>query len=97
LTHPHVFDCAVIQVPDERSGEVPKAFVVKSSSVESLTDEEIARDVQKHVADHKASYKQLKGGVEFLDVIPKSPSGKILRRLLRDKEREKRRGQGPKL
>ncbi|KAG8669331.1 hypothetical protein FPOAC1_008723 [Fusarium poae] len=97
LTHPHVFDCAVIQVPDDRSGEVPKAFVVKSLSAESLPDEEVGRDVEKHVADHKAVYKQLKGGVEFLDVIPKSPSGKILRRLLRDKEREKRRGQGAKL
>ena len=65
-------------------GEVPKAFVVKSSSAESLTDEELARDIEKHVADHKASYKQLRGGVEFLDVIPKSPSGKILRRQLKD-------------
>ncbi|RBR22330.1 uncharacterized protein FIESC28_04524 [Fusarium coffeatum] len=97
LTHTHVFDCAVIQIPDERSGEVPKAFVVKSSSAESLTEEELARDIEKHVADHKASYKQLRGGVEFLDVILKSPSGKILRRLLRDKEREKRRGQGSRL
>lgn len=97
LTHPHVFDCAVIQVPDERSGEVPKAFVVKSSSAESLTDEELARDIEKHVADHKASYKQLRGGVELLEIIPKSPSGKILRRLLRDKERERRREQGAKL
>lgn len=84
-------------MPDERSGEVPKAFVVKSSSAGSLTDEELARDIEKHVADHKASYKQLRGGVEFLDVIPKSPSGKILRRLLRDKEREKRRGHGSRL
>ena len=71
--------------------------MVKSSSAESLTDEELARDIEKHVADHKASYKQLRGGVEFLDVIPKSPSGKILRRLLRDKEREKRRGEGSRL
>lgn len=39
---------------------------------------------------HKARHKWLKGGVEFVDVIPKSPSGKILRRLLRDKERENR-------
>ncbi|KAF4447332.1 putative phenylacetyl-CoA ligase [Fusarium austroafricanum] len=97
LTHEHVFDCAVIQVPDERSGEVPKAFVVRSSSAESMDQEKVANDIMKHVVDNKASYKQLRGGVEFLDVIPKSPSGKILRRLLRDKEREKRRNQGPKL
>ncbi|KAM0267509.1 hypothetical protein ACHAPA_005797 [Fusarium lateritium] len=97
LTHPHVFDCAVIQVPDERSGEVPKAFVVKSSSAQSLDEKKVADDIMKHVADHKASYKQLRGGVEFLEVIPKSLSGKILRRLLRDKERESRRAQGSKL
>ncbi|KAF4947763.1 hypothetical protein FGADI_10157 [Fusarium gaditjirri] len=97
LTSPHVFDCAVIQVPDERSGEVPKAFVVKSSLAESLDEGQVANDIMKHVADNKASYKQLRGGVEFLEVIPKSPSGKILRRLLRDKEREKRRAAGAKL
>lgn len=87
----------MIQVPDERSGEVPKAFVVKSSSAQSLDEKKVVDDILKHVADHKASYKQLRGGVEFLEIIPKSPSGKILRRLLRDKERESRRTQGSKL
>jgi acyl-coenzyme A synthetase/AMP-(fatty) acid ligase len=43
------------------------------------------------VEGHKAKYKWLKGGIEFIDVIPKSPSGKILRRLLRDKEKKARR------
>lgn len=42
------------------------------------------------VADHKVHYKKLAGGVEFVDVIPKNPSGKLLRRLLRDKARELR-------
>ncbi|KAF4998921.1 hypothetical protein FGRMN_2852 [Fusarium graminum] len=97
LTHPHVVDCAVIQVPDERSGEVPKAFVVKSSAAKSLADNGVMDDIMKHVADHKASYKQLRGGVEFLEIIPKSPSGKILRRLLRDKERESKRAKGSRL
>lgn len=87
----------MIQVPDEHSGEVPKAFVVKSSSAQSLDEKKVGDDIMKHVADHKASYKQLRGGVEFLEIIPKSPSGKILRRLLRDKERESRRAQGSKL
>lgn len=87
----------MIQIPDDHSGEVPKAFVVKSSLAASLTDDELASDIMKHVADHKASYKQLRGGVQFLELIPKSPSGKILRRLLRDKERDERRIKGPKL
>ncbi|KAI8623142.1 acetyl-CoA synthetase-like protein [Xylariaceae sp. FL1651] len=97
LTHPAVNDCTVIPVPDESAGEVPKAFVVKSASVAGKSDEEVARAICKHVEEHKARYKWLKGGVEFIDVVPKSPSGKILRRLLKDKEREARRAKGAKL
>ncbi|KAH7383414.1 4-coumarate-CoA ligase [Cadophora sp. MPI-SDFR-AT-0126] len=93
-----VADCAVIPVPDDAAGEVPKAFVVKSSSVGlEDNDKAVARDIQKYVEDHKARHKWLKGGVEFIDVVPKSPSGKILRRLLRDKEKEARRAKGAKL
>lgn len=90
-------DCAIIQTPDEKSGEVPKAFVVKAPEFLSNPDEETAQTIKQYVADHKSPYKSLKGGVEFVDVIPKSPSGKILRRLLRDKERETRRRQGVRL
>ncbi|CAJ2503683.1 Uu.00g110770.m01.CDS01 [Anthostomella pinea] len=98
LTHPAVNDCTVIPVPDEAAGEVPKAYVVKSASMAaSKSDDEVAREICKHVEDHKARYKWLKGGVEFIDVIPKSPSGKILRRLLKDKEMEARRAKGAKL
>ncbi|KAI0413270.1 hypothetical protein F5X98DRAFT_352530 [Xylaria grammica] len=97
LTHPAVNDCTVIPVPDDSAGEVPKAFVVKSASVAGKPDEEVAREISKYVEEHKARYKWLKGGVEFIDVVPKSPSGKILRRLLKDKEREARRAKGAKL
>ena len=91
-------DCAVIQIPDEKAGEIPKAFVVKSSSVGiEENDRVVARQIQKHVEEHKARYKWITGGIEFIDVIPKSPSGKILRRMLRDKEKEKRRQTGSKL
>ena len=97
LSHPAVDDCAVISVPDDRDGEVPKAFVVTPASMASRKDEDMRAEILKHVQDHKAHYKWLKGGVEFIDVIPKSPSGKILRRLLRDREREARRAKGSKL
>lgn len=97
LSHPAVNDCTVIPIPDEGAGEVPLAYVVRSAAVQSQSDEEVARAICKHVEDHKARYKWLKGGVKFIDVIPKSPSGKILRRLLKDKEREERRAQGAKL
>lgn len=92
---------AVIPVPDDASGEVPKAFVVKkppsAGGYANTSDEELVKDIKAYVEKHKARYKSLKGGVEFIDVIPKSPSGKILRRLLRDREREARRKAAAKL
>lgn len=88
----------MIPTPDEAAGEVPKAYVVKSQSVGLEENERMTiRAIQKHVENNKARHKWLKGGVEFIDVIPKSPSGKILRRLLRDKDRESRRQKGAKL
>ncbi len=98
LAHPAVNDAAVIPVPDDAAGELPKAFIVKSASVGlEENDRMLIRSIQKHVEQHKAKHKWLRGGVEFIDVIPKSPSGKILRRMLRDKEREVRRQKGAKL
>ncbi|RGP63269.1 putative phenylacetyl- ligase [Fusarium sporotrichioides] len=97
LTHPLVDDCAVIQVPDLRAGEVPKAFVVKAPQAKGKSDDEVTQSINKHVEEHKARHKWLKGGIEFIDVIPKSPSGKILRRLLRDREKQARKEKGAKL
>ncbi|XP_065902859.1 probable 4-coumarate--CoA ligase 3 isoform X2 [Dysidea avara] len=77
LQHPHISDVAVIGVDDERSGELPRAFVVRSS--DELSEQEVEDFVKGQVAEHK----QLKGGVKFIKEIPKSPSGKILRRLLK--------------
>ena len=88
----------MIPVPSDREGEVPRAYIVKSNKVSvEENDRIVKRDIAKYVEANKNRYKWLAGGIEFIDVIPKSPSGKILRRLLRDKEKEDRRRSGGKL
>ena len=78
LTHPAVADAAVVRRSDEQAGEVPKAFVVPRRPVS-------ADELMKWVADRVAHYKRIRH-VEFVEQIPKSPSGKILRRLLIEQE-----------
>jgi acyl-coenzyme A synthetase/AMP-(fatty) acid ligase len=77
-------------VPDEYAGEVPKAFVVKSSSADPKADQDVAVAICKHVEEQKAKYKWLHS-IEFITRIPKSPSGKILRRFLKDLNKEERK------
>lgn len=79
LQHPAVQDVAVIGLPDEDGGEVPLAYIVKKPNQEVS-----AHDIMSFVEGNVAHYKRLRGGVEFIDQIPKSPSGKILRRILRE-------------
>ncbi len=74
LTHPAVADAAVVRYPDEDAGEIPKAFVVARAPID-------ADELMAWVAEQVAPYKKIRM-VEFVDVIPKSPSGKILRREL---------------
>ncbi|KAL1745107.1 hypothetical protein HDZ31DRAFT_82172 [Schizophyllum fasciatum] len=75
LNHPAVADCCVVGVRDAYSGEVPLAFVVLAEGAKDQAREEVARGIMQHVATNKVSYKHLKGGIEFIDVIPKNPSG----------------------
>ena len=75
LTHDLVDDVAVVPFPDEEAGEIPKAFVVAKSAID-------ADALMNWLADQVAPFKKVRQ-VEFVEQIPKSPSGKILRRLLK--------------
>ena len=83
LSHPAVADAAVIPSPDEAAGEVPKAFVVLKSPV-------APEDLMRYVAEQVAPHKKIRL-IEVIDEIPKSASGKILRRKLVERERAKTR------
>lgn len=79
LSHPQLRDAAVVGVPDAESGELPRAFVVK---IEGGDVSEA--DVKLWVRERLARYKSLEGGVRFVTEIPKSATGKILKRVLRE-------------
>lgn len=77
LSHPNIADACVIGIPDERAGQLPRAYLV-STKGSTVTEEE----VQKYIEVAHAPHKQLRGGVVFVETIPKSASGKMLRRVL---------------
>lgn len=80
LTHPEVADSAVIGVAGEDGLEIPKGFVVLQQNATAT-----AEDIMAYVAEQVPSYKKVRA-IEFIDAIPKSSTGKILRRVLRDRE-----------
>ncbi|HET6172686.1 MAG TPA: AMP-binding protein [Gaiellales bacterium] len=85
LTHPQIADACVVPVRDEEAGEVPKAFVVPKEGQAPDPGE-----IMTFVAGRVAPHMQVRA-CELIDVIPKSPSGKLLRRVLVEREREAQR------
>jgi acyl-coenzyme A synthetase/AMP-(fatty) acid ligase len=87
-----VVDAAVVPSPDDEAGEIPKAFVVLRRGVQpSLATSEA---ILTFVAEQVAPYKKLRA-LEVVEAIPRSPSGKILRRVLIERERERARTPSP--
>ena len=87
LTHPAVLDAAVIRKADEEAGEVPKAFVVLKP--DDTSRKTTAEAIMAFVAERVAPHKRVRH-LDFIEQIPKSPSGKILRRLLVQQEDARR-------
>lgn len=77
-THPDVQEAAVIGIPDERSGEIPKAFILPKKDAKPN-----AEDIKNFIKGKVSDYKELQGGVVFVNDIPKNASGKILRHQLK--------------
>lgn len=76
---PMIADAAVVGIPDNIAGEIPRAFVVLKKDAK-ITEQEICD----WVANKVVKYKHLAGGVEVLDAIPRNPGGKIMRKELKD-------------
>ncbi|KAL2848868.1 hypothetical protein BJY01DRAFT_262403 [Aspergillus pseudoustus] len=96
--HPAVAEAVVVPIYDERAGEVPKAFVVRHSPSANNKDADLLKEsLMSLVRAKKAKYKWLRGGVEFVDALPKNSTGKILRRKLRDEARRSDRRDGAKM
>ena len=73
-SHPGVADATVIPVEDDEAGELPRAYVVRKT--DDVTEDSVLAFVAERVAPHK----KIRGGIVFIDAIPKTASGKILRR-----------------
>jgi 4-coumarate--CoA ligase len=86
LTNENVADVAVIQVPNDAAGELPRAYVVLKPTADPKKSTE--QSLKNWVRERVAPQKRLEGGIKFLQEIPKSASGKILRRVLRDEAKK---------
>ncbi|TVY82768.1 putative 4-coumarate--CoA ligase [Lachnellula suecica] len=94
IGHPDVDDVAVIGIyNEEQATEVPRAYIVPKKGVQAGKEKEIAEWLAKKVASHK----RLRGGVRFVDEVPKSASGKILRRVLKEQALKEEKGGKAKL
>ena len=91
LGHEKIEDTAVLGIPDDYSGELPKAYVVLKPGVQGQASEALGQELMKYVQQKKVRHKWVKE-IEFVDEIPKSPSGKILRRVLRAQAKSGKKG-----
>jgi 4-coumarate--CoA ligase len=94
--HELIDDVAVVGVEDDDGGEVPRAYVVRKGGMKAVSDGD-AEGIAKWLAGKVVSYKRLRGGVRFVESVPKSVSGKILRRVLKEEARKEQKAGRAKL
>lgn len=94
LAHPEIVDAAVIGVEpkgDREAGELPRAYLVRRDQGSSHPTND---EIMAYMGSRLSSYKQLHGGIVFVDAIPKNASGKILKRELRERAAKELSGNG---
>ncbi len=92
VKHPAVANCAVVPSPDETRGSVVKAFVVLAAGF--TPSKEVEEDIQRHVRTFLAPYEYPKE-IEFIDALPMTTTGKVQRKMLREREAARKRGESP--
>ncbi|KIW23841.1 uncharacterized protein PV07_12010 [Cladophialophora immunda] len=98
LEHPDIEDsCVVPQWVEEQATHVPVGFVVISQKAKARGEKNVVADIDKWLNARVANHKKLRGGIHVIDAIPKSPSGKILRRELARMLKESSARTGSKL
>ncbi len=97
LSHPQIVDAAVIGVklPSDPESKCPRVYVVKRPGDESKNLDK--QTVKAYCGERLAKFKELTGGVVFVDAIPKNASGKILKRILREMAKEELKGEKARL
>ncbi|ENO12007.1 acyl-CoA synthetase/AMP-acid ligase [Thermoplasmatales archaeon SCGC AB-539-C06] len=86
-SHPDVLECAVVASPDDIRGVIVKAFVILHDKTKASDD--LVRSIQEHAKKVAAPYKYPRE-IEFVEELPKTQSGKIKRKVLRELEKEKK-------
>jgi acyl-coenzyme A synthetase/AMP-(fatty) acid ligase len=84
LRNPIVADATVVPVPSESSGELPMAFIVKSSAYKGADDKILKDELNFYMNETFSQHKRLAGGIEFVDSLPKSAAGKTQRKILKE-------------
>lgn len=85
VLHPAIIDAAVVPIEDSTAGELPRAYIVRSSTFLDTDEQTLKNGINAYLAERLAYYKQLKGGIEFVEALPKSASGKTLRKKLKER------------
>lgn len=88
LRHPSIADVCVVPIPDDSAGELPLAFIVPSPAGKDEDERVLKQKIHTFVNNELSEYKRLAGGIEFLEALPKSASGKTKRGEMKERAKK---------